>query len=70
MRIAKELIGKPIYSISEGHHLGAVKDVYLDLELGVLNGLYLGSEGLIKSQGAVNSARTHRCYGCRRCINQ
>ncbi len=48
MRLGKDLIGKPIYSINEGKHLGTLKDLYIDLELGVVNGIYLGSEGLIK----------------------
>lgn len=47
MRTGKEFIGKPIYSLTEGRLLGTVKDVYLDLELSILNGIYLGSEGLI-----------------------
>lgn len=48
MRLGKDLIGKPIYSITDGKHLGTLKDLYIDLELGVVNGVYLGSEGLIK----------------------
>jgi uncharacterized protein YrrD len=46
MRLGKELIGKPIYSMSDGRLLGAVKDLYVDLEFGVLNGIFLGTEGL------------------------
>lgn len=48
MRLGKELIGKPIFSVTDGRQLGTVKDLYLDLEVGILNGLFLGSEGLIK----------------------
>lgn len=48
MRIGNELIGKPVYSITDGRHLGSVKDLYLDLELGTLFGIFLGHEGLIR----------------------
>jgi len=47
MRIGKELIGKPIYSVTDGRQLGSVKDLYLDLDLGILTGIFLGREGLI-----------------------
>jgi len=47
MRIGKELIGKPIYSITDGRQQGSVKDLYIDLELKLLKGIYLGREGLI-----------------------
>ena len=47
MRTGKELIGKPVYSLDEGRLLGMVKDLFVDLELNVVSGLYLGSEGII-----------------------
>lgn len=47
MRIGKELIGKPIYSVTDGRQLGSVKDLYLNLDLDMLNGLFLGREGII-----------------------
>lgn len=50
MRVGKELIGKPIYSVSDGRQLGAVKDLFLDLELGVINGIFLGTEGLFSKK--------------------
>jgi uncharacterized protein YrrD len=46
MRIGKELLGKPIYSLTNGQLLGSVKDLYLDSNLETVNGVYLGSEGL------------------------
>ena len=46
MRPAKELIGKPIYSITEGRLLGTVKDLYVDSEIRRVTGVYVGSEGL------------------------
>jgi uncharacterized protein YrrD len=46
MRVGKELIGKPIYSVTDGKQLGVVKDVYLDKDIEILNGIFLGQEGL------------------------
>jgi uncharacterized protein YrrD len=46
MRVGKEFLGKPIFSITDGREIGSVKDLYLDTELEALNGFYLGSEGL------------------------
>ncbi len=53
MRLGKELIGKPIYSVTDGRQIGTVKDLYLDLEVGILNGIFLGSEGLINRRSRV-----------------
>jgi len=47
MRKGKELIGKPIYGQQDGRQIGAVKDLFVDLELKLLKGIYLGREGLI-----------------------
>jgi len=47
MRKAKELIGKPIYGVTDGRQIGSVKDLFVDLELALLKGIYLGREGLI-----------------------
>lgn len=46
MRSAKELIGKPIYSVTNGRLLGTVKDLYVDSDIRRVTGLYVGSEGL------------------------
>ena len=46
MRPGKDLIGKPIYSVDKGKLLGTVKDLFIDLDLNLVNGVYLGSEGL------------------------
>ena len=46
MRSAKDLIGKPIYSVTNGRLLGSVKDLYVDSEMREVTGLYVGSEGL------------------------
>ncbi|MFN2190259.1 MAG: PRC-barrel domain-containing protein [Candidatus Promineifilaceae bacterium] len=46
MRSAKELVGKPIYSVTDGRHIGSVKDLYLDSDLRKITGVYVGSEGI------------------------
>ena len=46
MRSAKELIGKPIYSLTSGRLIGSVKDLYVDPDLQKITGLYVGSEGI------------------------
>lgn len=46
MRSAKELIGKPIYSLTNGRLIGSVKDLYVDPDLQKVTGLYVGSEGI------------------------
>jgi uncharacterized protein YrrD len=46
MRSAKELIGKPIYSVVDGRLIGTVKDLYVDSEIRRFTGLFVGSEGL------------------------
>lgn len=48
MRLGKDLINKPIYSIDEGKLLGKVQDIYLDSTLEVVLGLYTGSQGLVR----------------------
>ena len=63
MRLGKDLIGKPIYSMTDGRLLGSVKDVYLDKDLEMLNGIYLGSEGLIKRKALVISRRNVMVFG-------
>lgn len=46
MRLGKDIVGKPIISITEGRQLGTVKDLYLDQGLESITGIYVGSEGL------------------------
>jgi uncharacterized protein YrrD len=48
MRVGKELVGKPIYSVDEGRQIGKVKDLYIDSGLNRIIGIHLGSEGLIR----------------------
>jgi sporulation protein YlmC with PRC-barrel domain len=46
MRLGKDLLDKPIYSISDGRFVGKVKDLFLDGNLERIVGLFLGSEGI------------------------
>jgi uncharacterized protein YrrD len=48
MRLGNELIGRPIYSLTDGRFVGTARDLYIDLELGVLKGIFLGNEGVFK----------------------
>lgn len=48
MRAGKDLIGKPIISITDGRLLGTVKDLYLNDQLYWLTGIHIGTEGLLK----------------------
>lgn len=48
MRLGKDLVGKPVISITDGRILGTVKDIYVSNDLDWLTGIYLGHEGLLK----------------------
>lgn len=48
MRLGKDLLNKPIISITDGRNLGVVKDIYLDNQLEQITGIYTGSEGLVR----------------------
>ena len=48
MRLGKDLINKPIYTLDEGRLLGKVQDLYLDDSLEVVLGIFLGSQGLVR----------------------
>lgn len=63
MRLGKDLIGKPIYSMTDGRLLGSVKDLYLDQDLEMLTGIYVGSEGLIKRKSLLIARRSIMVFG-------
>lgn len=48
MRLGRDLLNKPIISITDGRNLGVVKDIYLDSQLEQITGIYTGSEGLVR----------------------
>lgn len=47
MRLARELINLPVYSIDGGQEIGKVKDLYLDDRLRQVTAINLGSDGLL-----------------------
>ena len=53
MRLGKDLLDKPLISVTDGRMVGRVKDLYLDNNLERIVGLYLGSEGIFN--------RNHAC---------
>jgi sporulation protein YlmC with PRC-barrel domain len=48
MGLGQTLIDKPVIKITDGSELGKVKDLYLDKDLGIVVGVYLGTEGLLE----------------------
>jgi sporulation protein YlmC with PRC-barrel domain len=46
MRLGKDLLDKPIISVTDGRMVGKVKDLYLDEKLETITAFYLGSEGI------------------------
>ena len=63
MRLGKDLIGKPIISITDGRLLGSVKDIYINDELYWLSGLFLKSEGLLRRKSYIVPRETVVVYG-------
>jgi len=63
MRLGKDLINKPIYSIDEGKLLGKVQDLYLDATYEVILGLYIGSQGLVRRKAELIRAGDIYIYG-------
>ncbi len=63
MRLGKDLIGKPIISITNGRLLGSVKDIYINEELYWLAGLYLKSEGLLRRTAHIIPREAVVVYG-------
>lgn len=48
MLVSKEIVNRMVISINDGKKLGQIEDVYLDLDMRQVVGVYLGSEGLIR----------------------
>ena len=63
MRSAKELIGKPIYSLTNGRLIGSVKDLYVDSDLQKVTGLYVGSEGIFNRRARLIPQDQVAVYG-------
>ena len=63
MRFGKDLIGKPIISITDGRLLGSVKDIYINDELYWLSGLFLKNEGMIRRKAHLVPREAVVVYG-------
>ena len=48
MRLGKDLLNKPIISITDGRNLGSVKDIYLNNNLTKITGVFTGQEGMLR----------------------
>jgi uncharacterized protein YrrD len=63
MHYSKELVGKPVYSIDEGKHLGTVRDIYVDRALVWLAGVHLGREGLLSRKSLLIQRESVAVFG-------
>lgn len=52
MFLGKDIIGNLVITVSDGHAIGKVKDVYLTINLQSVAGIYLGSKGLFSSRSS------------------
>lgn len=49
MLLGKDVIGNPIINLHNGLQIGRVQDLYVDKQLSMITGVYVGSEGLLSS---------------------
>lgn len=63
MQAGKDLIGKQIISISDGRQLGTVKDLYLDSDLNLVTGVYLGPPGLFSRKSLLIERNNVMVFG-------
>jgi sporulation protein YlmC with PRC-barrel domain len=66
MRLGKDLINKPIYTLDEGKLLGKVQDLYVDDALEVILGIYLGAQGLVRRRSQLIRSGDVSVFGSRR----
>jgi uncharacterized protein YrrD len=48
MRLGRDLVGKPIISVTDGRLIGNVKDIFVNQDLYWMAGIFVGQEGLLK----------------------
>jgi uncharacterized protein YrrD len=63
MQPAKDLYKKPIYRISDGQHLGDVRDFYLDPAATQMIAVFLGKEGVFSRKTLVLPMRDIQLQG-------
>jgi len=63
MQAGKDLVGKPIFSISDGRQLGTVKDLYLDTGLSLVTGVFLGPQGLFSRKSSLIERNNVMVFG-------
>ena len=63
MITSKEHSNKPLISITDGKNLGEIKDLYLDLDMRQVAGVFLGTEGLIKRKALAIPQSAVQVYG-------
>jgi len=63
MRMGKDLIGKPIMSMTDGRLLGNVRDLYVNPDLYWLTGVHVGHEGLIKRKSLLIKRENVAVFG-------
>ncbi len=63
MRLSKDLLSKPIITISDGRMVGEVKDIYLTADLTDMAGIHLGKEGLLRRKSKIIAAEGVVVFG-------
>jgi uncharacterized protein YrrD len=63
MASRKEYKNKPLISITDGKHIGEVKDLYLDGQLRQIGAVYVRSEGLISRKNFVVRREDVKVFG-------
>jgi uncharacterized protein YrrD len=53
MLTSKEITSRLVISIDDGKKLGTIEDLYLDLDMRQVAGVYLGSEGILRRKEKV-----------------
>ncbi|MFN7928428.1 MAG: PRC-barrel domain-containing protein [Blastocatellia bacterium] len=63
MTTTKEYAGKMLVSLSDGKHLGEVKDVYFDAEVTKVTAAHLGKSGLINRKSLLVEVSHVKLFG-------
>jgi len=63
MKTGKEIIGQPIYSVTEGRMIGSAKDLYVDVELEYVTGVFVGQEGVLRRRALLIPRFSIKVFG-------